>query len=464
MWLPEPKQPFGSFISRRHGSSVGMVLFLMYFVTITTPGKSNVHAAISEGHDASIHPAVLTRQLKRADVRLGKYPLTDYNGTHRFEIMERRRSQLAALQRSRVDPGRKTSQISMEKDARDHVESALSEVQSQVAVLRMQNEKLNFEKKKDTQDLTLAKNECSLLVSEKLELEHDLATSQFRENEATIFLRQFRKFYCRLLRNKAAQGTGEACDIISEIPGAPSLDDMIDIDVMLYESGLIEGEEMMDDTTMETMHLRPSGEAILCSAAAAAEYDVSVAVTNHNTASDGSGESIDIVVAFTLMELKEPQDNDDDTKKADDDDFENNENDENNVSARILKNSIIRSSYSGRIIPAKEKELTLDLRKMTERCISLQIALNQEKANVNVLTSRSGSLSNKRLAQEAIALRQALDRKTHDLQAIIWKMNELQLINKMYNNKIVNRDQNVHYLEESLMDLQRTNRVLVIAQ
>eukprot|EP00586_Coscinodiscus_wailesii_P001401 CAMPEP_0172480198 /NCGR_PEP_ID=MMETSP1066-20121228/5233_1 /TAXON_ID=671091 /ORGANISM="Coscinodiscus wailesii, Strain CCMP2513" /LENGTH=178 /DNA_ID=CAMNT_0013241321 /DNA_START=314 /DNA_END=847 /DNA_ORIENTATION=+ len=88
----------------------------MYFVTIITPGKSNVHAAISEGHDASIHPAVLTRQLKRADVRLGKYPLTDYNGTHRFEIMERRRSQLAASQRSRVDAGRETSQISVEED------------------------------------------------------------------------------------------------------------------------------------------------------------------------------------------------------------------------------------------------------------------------------------------------------------------------------------------------------------
>ena len=112
----------------------------------------------------------------------------------------------------------------------------------------------------------------------------------------------------------------------------------------------------------------------------------------------------------------------------------------------------------------REKDLERDLLQMTERCIELQIALNEEKANVDVLTNRTGSLSKKRLAQEAISLRQALDRKTHDLQAIIWKMNELHLINKTYNEKMTNREQHVTYLEENLVDLQNTNRRMISDQ
>merc|ERR1711933_523499 len=78
--------------------------------------------------------------------------------------------------------------------------------------------------------------------------------------------------------------------------------------------------------------------------------------------------------------------------------------------------------------------------------------------------TKSGNLNQRKLAQEAMSLRQANDRKSHDLQAIIWKMNELHLINKTFNEKILNRDQHVHYLEECLMDLQNTNRNLVMQQ
>merc|ERR1712129_385953 len=58
---------------------------------------------------------------------------------------------------------------------------------------------------------------------------------------------------------------------------------------------------------------------------------------------------------------------------------------------------------------------------------------------------------------EAMSLRQALD-----MQAIIWKMNELHLINKTYNEKMANREQHVTYLEECLIDLQNTNRNLIM--
>jgi hypothetical protein len=86
------------------------------------------------------------------------------------------------------------------------------------------------------------------------------------------------------------------------------------------------------------------------------------------------------------------------------------------------------------------------------------VALNEEKANVDVLTNRAGNKDKKKLAQESIQLNQQLDKKTHDLQAIIWKMNELHLINKTYNEKMSNREQHVTYLEENLVELQNSNR------
>jgi hypothetical protein len=41
--------------------------------------------------------------------------------------------------------------------------------------------------------------------------------SQFRENEAIVFLRQFRRFYRNALIDKAAQGAGSIAVITSEI-------------------------------------------------------------------------------------------------------------------------------------------------------------------------------------------------------------------------------------------------------
>mmetsp|Transcript_55572 Transcript_55572/g.66814 ORF Transcript_55572/g.66814 Transcript_55572/m.66814 type:complete len:488 (-) Transcript_55572:2117-3580(-) len=152
------------------------------------------------------------------------------------------------------------SELSKERAERDVAESALTEVQSEMVILRTQTDALVAEKKKLSLDIVEAVNDVQLLQSQKLELEHDLHTSQFRETEATIFLRHFRKFYRQFLHNKAAQGTGDAHNVISKVPGVPTLDDLIDIDIVLYESGLIEQEELNDEVSAGT--LRPSATAL----------------------------------------------------------------------------------------------------------------------------------------------------------------------------------------------------------
>lgn len=94
-----------------------------------------------------------------------------------------------------------------------------------------------------------------------------LRTSTFRERQSTVFLRQFRKFYRRLLKHKAALGSGEVSDIVEKLPGVPDLKDLIDVDTLLYEAGLIEETEKDDDNSVATF--RPSQQSLSMSFKAA---------------------------------------------------------------------------------------------------------------------------------------------------------------------------------------------------
>jgi hypothetical protein len=99
---------------------------------------------------------------------------------------------------------------------------------------------------------------------QKTEVEHRLRTSLFRENEAVLFLRQLRTFYFRLLKNKAAQGSGSTKEAIQEakkhLPGVADLEDLLDVDKMMVQSGIIEITEIGGDTLV--VDCSPSEEAL----------------------------------------------------------------------------------------------------------------------------------------------------------------------------------------------------------
>ena len=97
----------------------------------------------------------------------------------------------------------------------------------------------------------------------------------------------------------------------------------------------------------------------------------------------------------------------------------------------------------------------------TQHAIKFHILLEEEKTNVRMLTEKIMSQSARCVAQEVLTLKQELGPKTHGLQAVIWKINELHLISPMYSKKMIDHEQHVHYLEENLMDLQNLNRNLV---
>ena len=339
-------------------------------------------------------------------------------------------AEVAAL---REELARTKSELKASKKKREHVESLLAERQSEVAILRTQNDNYASEKKRDHQDLIVAQSENRLLLQRKHEVENNLRTSQFREYEATVFLRQFRRFYRRLLKNKAAQGNGGTSEIMRDVPGIPDLKDLIDVDSLLLESGLIEESELHDDTATGTY--RPSAQALNRSTEASNE-------AWREAARQGKVKDLEQFDQLSLGNRGRGGGNEDVSHGQ-----------------LVTNRQQLLGTPAGKLTTTRERELERDLLRATERCIELQVALNEEKANVDILKS---NMSNRKIAHETFQLKQQLDKKTHDLQQIIWKMNELHLINKTYNEKMSNREQHVTYLEENLVELQGSNRNMIL--
>jgi kinesin family protein 5 len=136
--------------------------------------------------------------------------------------------------------------------AREKAESGMRDMKSEITSLRRQKESIANEKQRMSRELHDANEEIKILNQKNMEVENFLRTSQFREKEAIFFLRQFRTFYFRLLRSKALQGTGSTKDVTAEvslrIPGVSDLRDLLDVDKLMLDSGLIEESEMGSDT------------------------------------------------------------------------------------------------------------------------------------------------------------------------------------------------------------------------
>jgi len=376
-------------------------------------------------------------------------------------------------------------QLDETKKARDRVHNLMLEIQAECAILRTETDAVIAAKKKNTFDLIDAQNEIQDLCQCKLEVEHNLRTSQFRETEATVFLRHFRRFYKRILQSHAAKGSGSITDVISSTPGVPNLEDMVGIDTFLAVSGLIEMEEVDNDDISESY--RPSVPALLRSSNGAkqAQYFEAelVKISNErtqlqsekkdnnkdpqiNTGESGStkstksshvttcSSSVGTTIASKtsksgksprFLEAIETTISSDPSSPVIDGRLKMSKN-------RTAKQMELHTP-AGITTKIRQEQLEDDLSKMSRICIELQIALNEEREYNEILSRQQGARAKRRMADEAVSIKRELTKKTHDLQAIIWKMNELLLINKTYNEKLSSREQHVMYLEESLATL-----------
>ena len=337
----------------------------------------------------------------------------------------------------------------LEKQLRDQkleaekAKQAQRDMMSQFLSLRTQVEVLQTENQSLKDQLVESKSDNLFLMTRKAEAEHNLRTSQFRESEATTFLRQFRSFYVRLLKNKAAQGSGDIRQVTEElnrkIPGVPELADLINIDSLMMKSGLIEQKEVGEDTN--TSSYFPSKEALSRSADEAEmayqrEQEMLNELETLGQSSTVSDKMKDSGLLSVVHRLETAQ--------------------------FVAHRQRLLKTPAGLANMKKEKELENELLELSRKCINLQNALDSERAMVEALSGRQGALSKIKSATEMNLLQQELERKTNDLQAIIWTMNELHLVNKAVDERVHNREQYISRLEEKLVDYQTGSRRLVM--
>lgn len=353
------------------------------------------------------------------------------------------------------------SKLTEARKARDKAQTQMLEMEGECVFLRNESEEVLAAKKRNTEDIIDAQNEIQRLSQLKLELEHDLRTSQFRENEAITFTRLFRRFYRKLLQNNTAHGTDNPNELILKMAGVPDLDDLIDIDVLMYESGLLEDYEV--NSNMDDKEYNPSVNAIVRSSALASKAKrqarLQLSRTRSNTVDFTSQTSES---RFTL------------STKSENDSMRNviiipNEESSESPSISPSAPSVSPSAPSpsagyspvgqvkfpespaGKLTEKRIDQLERDLLHITRRCIDLQMALNESEEWIELLTM---SKTKNTVMKENFDLKGQLKKKESDLKALVWKMNEINIMNNTYNEKLSSKEHHINYLEEKLMKLQ----------
>lgn len=361
---------------------------------------------------------------------------------------------------------------------RDEATSERDQLRSDVTMLHAHNVTLSEQNAKLTRDITALKRDHSLILQRNRDVEHHLRTSQFRESEAIIFLRQLRRFYYRLLKKTANDGTGEIVDICHRVPGAPDLHQLVDIDHLMMESGLLEVRDVGGDVSMDC---RPSRDALERSMVQAQHAEEKA---QHESTESTEAETEEIP---SDCDGEAGADSGEAEAEADSGETEADvgEADSSEAKADIVHmacsasppTSIVKNvepadhvearqklyqTPAGKCVILREKLLEEELLQMSEMNCQLRTRLEEERANVEALTDKNGvvgAFDKMRVAQEARLLKEKLKRKDNDLNAVIWKMNELHMVGKTLETESRSREQHVGYLEEILSAAQNQNSI-----
>eukprot|EP00977_Amphora_coffeiformis_P019343 scaffold7174_cov143-Amphora_coffeaeformis.AAC.2 len=330
----------------------------------------------------------------------------------------------------------------VERKASTH-KHLMKQFESEIHVLKAQNEQLKHELQHGSGQLDKAKHQKLTLEQRVKEVEHNLRTSQFRESEAVVFLRQFRKFYYRLMRQIHGEDSSPGGSLVKQIAGAPDAIQLIDLDQSMVESGLMEEDEIGNDIPISKTYL-PSRQALVRS--------VIAAETAANAAA--SGES----------------------GKNGDSRSNGGENDVFELSDKIKTTSIVKrhetgeatearqriyKTPAGRYLALQEKRLEAELLAMSEKFVKMQCELEEERATRNDLESTSAAVNKAKHAKELRTLKDQLNKRANDLKAVIFKMNEIHTVSKALQEKVADREQHVDYLEEEIGAMRKKESALL---
>ena len=437
----------------------------------------------------------------------------DENGNHEKSSIREE----SELERDEISVLRKKVQdIST---ARDDAQKIGNELQRDCLFYRKESDDILRVKRKNTIDLIEAQNEIQSLNQRKLEVEQDLRISRFRENEAVAFLRHLRRFYRRLLENINARGSGDFEAAIKDVAGVPDLSELEDLDKLFLDSGLIEDYEVGED--FDAQDYQPSANALFRSSQQVEKVRSTRSVSSSNrvsapvqqlentrhavnrslsVASDGiqssasqsstgvrqqlenirnavnrsllgtagaigTGQTMSTLTVSTVSQTSLFPGDSPDISYEDTGTNSGSSNPESlNTPSQATTppmSLFIPTTPSARFTGEKVNELENEVLTMTKRCIQLQTSLSSAEDMVEALTAKRKNVKKLKNARQELSSKAEYEKKAADLEAVVWKMNELHLVNRTYNDKLVNRDSHIAWLEDSLRSAQEKNLQLV---
>lgn len=409
------------------------------------------------------------------------------------------------------------------RDAKNMAQNAVDMLQGECLFLRKESDEVLQAKKKNTIDLIEAQNDIQMLTQKKLEAEHNLSTSRFRESEAVRFLRQYRNFHRHLVQSMAENGSG------NEIPTL-NVNNLVDIDQFLKDAGFIEENEMGELAIDE---YKPSDEALMKSTKFAesqrkvssvqSSWKNSILSSQNSSSGENSSEISSLTnqtpssKSSSIMQLEDARNrlnnvlqnsispanssevnstiNTVSTLTVPSDfpvdfhlstpglsldpnelDSKNNENQTRQTGSTNIEDLLRKANEKvssmkpprGRSTsnPYEKKQLTpadmlavtrlekaeIELIEMTKRCLVLQNRLNNQMEE-NYDSSKK-KVANQQVATDVTRSETGSKTKSPDLEEVVLKLKELNLVNKSYSDRLKNRDQHITYLEQTLRSLQ----------
>ena len=360
---------------------------------------------------------------------------------------------------------------------------------SDLVLLQTQNADLETETARQRQQIATLQHELATAQQRHEQTAHYWQVAQFREREAVTYFRQMRRFYYRLLKQTAAaDGTAK-----SVVPGAVNLSQLRDLDRFLLESGLLEESEAVGGDVSVEYSGSPSRAALERSrgalqAASAREPQSSstddVFVDQPSLPVpyppfEASLHKIPPPVPHEAYSLPLPTDDDDgttaigkqevvasvvvDIKQAAPPESIVNRDREN--PEQIEARQRLYQTPAGRFVAMREHVLEQELLQLSALNARLRQELDEAKTNVAALARSetnggvAAAFDKMRVAQEPRHLKEQLERKTNDLKAVIWKMNELHMVGQNLKSQSQHREQHLGYLEEHLAAAREQNAV-----
>jgi hypothetical protein len=361
-------------------------------------------------------------------------------------------------------PSEKLEEISRE---RNHAQSLLSDIQSESVVLRRQNDLLIQEKRKKEEELANAYRENRKMTLQNAEVDYKLQLAENRARDSIVFLRYMRTLCWKLRKDVERNRPIDITEITSHLHGAPDLSGLVDLDSMMFESGFLYNKEInIEKVEAEYFNYLQETGLIIDEEQVAAEEEVdtlaflddglgSVQSDNRWRKAQTRGARVDWVPGGSTA----------------------------GSGGDLSKNASQHDTFLGLTLPwigskkddsepaaheqadlmgvrntRRERELQRDLQDMANKCVELQMELNEQRQLMDALTNKSTTLKMKKVTQEALGLAKERDRMMHNAKAATWKLQELHVVNKLLSKQAAEAKQQIHFLEEGFQRLQESFR------